>query len=132
MHSHLSNVVKAVHVLEDRSRQKNALITWINQQRALCAEWKSRPAKLRIEAAQSELQSMNDLLTNVGDRRNEAEIELIIRPDGQDADIEESLTKLESELIDAIASKQAAQDLIQKIDSLNAITTEFEAEGRNR
>ncbi|XP_032455805.1 nesprin-1 isoform X11 [Nasonia vitripennis] len=114
MQSHLSNVTKAVSELEEQTRQKNALITWINQQRALCAEWKSRPAKLRAEAAQSELQAMNDLLTNVGDRRSRAEAEFLIRPDGQDADIEEGLDKLEAELIDAIAGKQSAQDLIQK------------------
>lgn len=114
MQSHLSNVAKAVSELEEQTRQKNALITWINQQRALCAEWKSRPAKLRAEAAQSELQAMNDLLTNVGERRSRAEAEFLIRPDGQDADIEEGLDKLEAELIDAIAGKQCAQDLIQK------------------
>lgn len=114
MQSHLSNVTKAVGELEEQTHQKNALITWINQQRALCAEWKSRPAKLRAEAAQSEMQAMNDLLTNVGERRSRAELELLIRPDGQDADIEEGLDKLEAELIDAIAGKQSAQDLIQK------------------
>ena len=117
MQSHLSNVTKTVSELEEQARQKNALVSWINQQRALCAEWKSRPAKLRAEAAQSELQAMNDLLTNVGERRNRAEAELLIRPDGQDADIEEGLDKLEAELIDAIAGKQAAQDLIQKYRS---------------
>lgn len=114
MQSHLCNVTKAVSELEEQARQKNALVAWINQQRALCAEWKSRPAKLRAEAAQSELQAMNDLLTNVGERRSRAEVEFLIRPDGQDADIEEGLDKLEAELIDAIAGKQASQDLIQK------------------
>lgn len=114
MQSHLSNVTKAVNELEEQTRQKNSLINWINQQRALVAEWKSRPAKLRAEAAQSELQAMNDLLTNVGERRSLAEAEFLIRPDGEDADIEESMDKLEAELIDAIAGKQAAQDLIKK------------------
>jgi nesprin-1 len=117
MQAHLSNVAKAVSELEEQAHEKNALRVWINQQRCLCGEWKSRPAKLRTEAAQSELQAMNDLLTNVGERRSRAETELLIRLDGQDADIEEGLDKLESELIDAIARKQATQDLIHKYRS---------------
>ena len=112
MQTHLSNVTKSVSELEEQTRQKNALRAWINQQRAICAEWKSRPAKLRAEAAQAELQAMNDLLSNVGERRSRALTELSLIPD-QDDDIEESLNKLETELIDAIAGKQASQDLIQ-------------------
>lgn len=112
MQTHLANVIKTVSELEEQLRQKNALRTWINQQRALCAEWKSRPAKLRSEAAQAELQAMNELLTNVGERRTRALTELSM--DEKDHDIEEGLNKLEAELIDAIAGKQAAQDLIQK------------------
>ncbi|XP_034936487.1 nesprin-1 isoform X11 [Chelonus insularis] len=109
--SHLPNVTKAVNELEEQTRQKNELKTWINQQRTLCAEWKSRPAKLRSEAAQAELQTMNELLTNVGERKSRASMELSLDPDDK---IEEDLTKLENELIDAIADKQVAQELIQK------------------
>ncbi|XP_043257160.1 nesprin-1 isoform X11 [Colletes gigas] len=112
---HLMNVTKAVNELEEQTRQKNALRTWINQQRALCAEWKSRPAKLRSEAAHAELQAMNDLFGNVGERRTHAMTELSIHED--DHDIEEGLDKLEAELTDAIAGKQAAQELIQKYRS---------------
>jgi len=112
---HLANVTKTVGKLEEQLRQKNSLRAWINQQRALCAEWKSRPAKLRAEAAQAELQAMNELLTNVGERRTRALTELSIYE--EDHDIEEGLNKLEIELTDAIAGKQAAQDLIQKYRS---------------
>ncbi|XP_054006700.1 muscle-specific protein 300 kDa isoform X2 [Hylaeus anthracinus] len=112
---HLMNATKAVSELEEQTRQKNALRTWINQQRALCAEWKSRPAKLRSEAAHAELQAMNDLLGNVGERRTHAITELSIHE--EDRDIEEGLEKLERELTDAIAAKQAAQELIQKYRS---------------
>lgn len=115
MQTHLANVTKTVGELEERSRQKNALRAWINQQRALCAEWKSRPAKLRSEAAQTELQAMNEVLTNVGERRTRALTELSLHE--EDNDIEEGLNKLEAELTDAIAGKQAAQDLIQKYRS---------------
>nr|XP_034172930.1 nesprin-1 isoform X14 [Osmia lignaria] len=112
---HLMNVTKSLHDLEEQTRQKNVLRAWINQQRALCAEWKSRPAKLRSEAAHAELQAMNDLLGNVGERRTHALTELSLHEG--DHDIEEGLNKLESELTDAIAGKQAAQDLIQKYRS---------------
>lgn len=112
MQTHLANVMKTVSELEEQSHQKKALRAWINQQRALCAEWKSRPAKLRAEAAQAELQAMNEILTNVGERRTRALTELSIQD--KDQDIEEGLNKLETELIDAIAGKQAAQDFIQK------------------
>lgn len=115
MQTHLANVMKTVGELEEQLRQKNSLRSWINQQRALCAEWKSRPAKLRAEAAQAELQAMNELLTNVGERRTRALTELSIHE--EDHDIEEGLNKLEAELTDAIAGKQAAQDLIQKYRS---------------
>lgn len=116
MQVHLSNVTKSVSQLEEQSRQKNALRAWINQQRVICAEWNSRPAKLRVEAAQAELQSMNDLLSNVGERRVRAQTELSLKPE-EDDDIEESLDKLELELIEAIAGKNAAQDLIKKYRS---------------
>ncbi|XP_018395829.1 PREDICTED: nesprin-1 isoform X2 [Cyphomyrmex costatus] len=115
MQTHLANVMKTVGELEEQLRQKNSLRAWINQQRALCAEWKSRPAKLREEAAQAELQAMNELLTNVGERRTRALTELSIQE--EDHDIEEGLNKLETELAEAIAGKQAAQDLIQKYRS---------------
>jgi nesprin-1 len=115
MQTHLANVMKTVGNLEEQLRQKNTLRVWINQQRALCAEWKSRPAKLRSEAAQTELQAMNELLTNVGERRTRALTELSIQK--EDHDIEDGLNKLEAELIDAIAGKQAAQDLIQNYRS---------------
>ncbi|XP_018338972.1 PREDICTED: nesprin-1 isoform X6 [Trachymyrmex septentrionalis] len=115
MQTHLANVMKTVGELEEQLRQKNSLRAWINQQRALCAEWKSRPAKLREEAAQAELQAMNELLTNVGERRTRALTELSIQE--EDHDIEEGLNKLETELTEAIAGKQAAQDLIQKYRS---------------
>lgn len=58
---------------------------------------------------------MNDLLGNVGERRTHALTELSIHED--DKDIEEGLDKLEAELTDAIAGKQAAQELIQKYRS---------------
>lgn len=115
MQTHLANVAKTVGELEEQVRQKNALRVWITQQRALCAEWNSRPAKLRSEAAQAELQAMNELLANVDERRTRALTELSIHED--DRDIEEGLNKLEAELTDAIARKQAAQDLIQKYRS---------------
>lgn len=115
MQTHLGNVIKTVGELEEKLRQRNTLRTWISQQRALCAEWKSRPAKLRSEAAQAELQAMNELLSSVGERRIYALTELLIQD--EDHDIEEGLNKLEAELTDAIAGKQAAQNLIQKFRS---------------
>ncbi|XP_008555407.1 muscle-specific protein 300 kDa isoform X6 [Microplitis demolitor] len=114
MQTHLANVSKAVGELEEQAHQKNDLKAWINQQRALCAEWKSRPAKLRSEAAQAELQAMNELLGSIGERRSRALAELSLRPEDN---IEEGLDKLETELMEAIADKQATQELIQKYRS---------------
>lgn len=114
MQTHLANVTKAVGELEEHTRQKNALRAWTNQQRALCAEWKSRPAKLRSEAAQAELQAMNELLGSIGEKRSLALTELSLHPDGRDNDIQEDLNKVETELMEAIADKQATQDFIQK------------------
>ncbi|XP_012271233.1 nesprin-1 isoform X8 [Orussus abietinus] len=116
MQTHLTNVAKAVGDLEERNRQKNALRSWVNQQRALCAEWNSRPAKLRAEAARAELDAMNELLANVGERKTRAMTELSIGEDGED-DLLEGLGKLETELVEAIGGKRAAQDLIQNYRS---------------
>lgn len=114
----MANVMKTVGDLEEQLRQKNALRAWINQQRAVCAEWKSRPAKLRSEAAQAELQAMNELLANVDERRSRALTELSIHEEEEeDRDIEDGLNKLEAELTDAILGKQTAQDLIQSYRS---------------
>lgn len=56
---------------------------------------------------------MSDLLANVAERKNRLQTEFVINPD-EDGDLEEDLDKLETELIDAIACKKVAQDLIQK------------------
>ncbi|XP_043492348.1 nesprin-1 [Polistes fuscatus] len=126
MQTHLTNVTKVVADLEEQTRQKNALCMWINQQRALCAEWKSRPAKLRAEAAQAELQTMNELLVNVNERRTRALTELASHPEIQE--VEDGLNKLEAELTDAIVGKQASQDLIQKYrNQVQDIQTWFDA-----
>ncbi|XP_046474495.1 muscle-specific protein 300 kDa isoform X6 [Neodiprion pinetum] len=117
MQTHLTTVTEAVGSLEERAHQRNALSVWVNQQRALCAEWKSRPAKLRPEAAHTELQAMNELLAGVGERRTRALTELSSAQGGQTDDLESGLNKLEGELIEAIAGKQATQDLIERYRS---------------
>lgn len=106
------NVTKTLNDLKEQTRQKDALRAWITEQRAVCAEWKFRAPKLRSEAAHAELQAMNDLLGNIGERRTYALTELSLNENDQD--IVQELDKLESELMDAISRKQAAQDLIQK------------------
>ncbi|KAG7206621.1 hypothetical protein KM043_000301 [Ampulex compressa] len=116
MQTRLTGATAAVAELEEQARQRNALRAWITQQRAVCAEWRSRPAKLRSEAARAELRTMDELLASAGERRAQARAELSLREEA-DRDIEEGLAKLEAELIEALAGKRASQELIGKYRS---------------
>lgn len=98
--------------LEELQKQRASLQEWINTQQAVVTDWAARPTKLRPEAAKAELNSMNELLNTIGDRRTQLLTELSGLEDDE-SDIEGALNNLEDELSGAIANKQAGQSLIE-------------------
>ena len=69
------------------------------EQLAVVADWRSRPAKLRPDAARAELVSMNELLGAIAERRDRLVTELPVSEETEPK-LEEQLTKLETEVCD--------------------------------
>lgn len=57
--------------LESLKRQRDEIEDWIDKQRLVVTDWLSKPSKLRPEAIKQELVAMNDLLSNIGDKRTQ-------------------------------------------------------------
>ncbi|KAK2588097.1 hypothetical protein KPH14_004158 [Odynerus spinipes] len=110
--NHLSVVVQVLNEREELKQKRDKMMAWILNHRSFCHEWKSKPSKLYAEAAQDELRKAKDMLASIDEQRARALTELASHPDIQE--IEAGLNILEAELTEAIALKQAAEDLIQK------------------
>lgn len=95
----MSGLMSTVSELEESERQRASLQQWVAEQHAVVADWRSRPAKLRPEAARAELVNMNELLGAIGDRRARLVTELLVAEEPEPK-LEERLTKLETEVED--------------------------------
>jgi nesprin-1 len=93
----LSGLTSTVSELEEGQRQRALLQQWVAEQHAVVADWRSRPAKLRPEAARAELVSMHELLRAIEERRARAATELPVAEEAEPK-LEEQLTKLETEV----------------------------------
>jgi nesprin-1 len=93
----LSGLTSIVSELEEGERQRAALQQWITEQNAVVADWRSKPAKLRPEAARAELVNMHEMLGAVGERRARLVTELPVTEEGEPK-LEEQLNKLETEV----------------------------------
>nr|XP_016945201.1 nesprin-1 isoform X29 [Drosophila suzukii] len=110
--SHLGGLTASVSELEQQQKQRAELQDWVKKQQSSVSDWMMRPCKLRPEAAQQELVSMNDLLNSIGDKRSQLMLEMTGSLGDEDTDLDDNIDKLESELMDAIAKKQAGQNVI--------------------
>ncbi|XP_070067953.1 muscle-specific protein 300 kDa isoform X15 [Drosophila takahashii] len=110
--SHLGGLTASVSELEQQQKQRAELQDWVKKQQSSVSDWTMRPCKLRPEAAQQELVSMNDLLNSIGDKRSQLMLEMTGSLGDEDTDLDDNIDKLESELMDAIAKKQAGQNVI--------------------
>jgi nesprin-1 len=93
----LSGLTSTVSELEEGERQRASLQQWVTEQNAVVADWRSRPAKLRPEAARAELVNMHELLGAIGERRARIMTELPIVEESEPK-LEEQLCKLETEV----------------------------------
>lgn len=107
----MSNLTSSVAEFEEKDKLRTALKEWILTQKAVVTDWKNKPTKLRSEAAKQELNNINDLLTGVDQRRIQLTTELA---SPKNAEIEKMLDNLEIEITEAIASKQANQDIMDE------------------
>ncbi|KAJ9594434.1 hypothetical protein L9F63_014159, partial [Diploptera punctata] len=99
--------------LEELQRQRASLQQWVTEQNAVVTDWRSRPSKLRPEAARAELVSMQELLGAIGERKARLISEIQV---GEETgpNIEEQLNNLESDLTQVMAKKQRAQNVIEE------------------
>ncbi|XP_063222936.1 muscle-specific protein 300 kDa isoform X4 [Bacillus rossius redtenbacheri] len=109
----LGGLASSLSELEDLQRQRSALQQWAEQQRVVVADWRSRPSKLRPEAARAELAAMTELLATVGERRTRllTELPAVDEDDG----LEGRLESLEAELAAVLGKKQAAQGVMEEL-----------------
>lgn len=100
--------------MEEWKKQREALYDWIAEQRTVVNDWKSKPAKLRPESAKQELKSMHTLLALIADKRAKLLTELPSHGEllADEPNLEESLDSLEEELLQVIAKKQNAQQIM--------------------
>lgn len=92
MQVRLSGLTSTVSELEEKDRQLALLAQWVQEQLVHVTEWRSRPAKLRPDAARSELTAMQELLTTIGDKKTKLATELSA---GDNSEIERQLETLE-------------------------------------
>jgi len=97
----ISGLTSTVSELEEGERQRALLQKWVAEQLAVVADWRSRPAKLRPEAARAELVSMSELLGAIAERRDRLLTELPVSKETEPK-LEEQLTKLETEVCDTL------------------------------
>jgi len=87
--------------MEEWRKQRVELADWIAEQRAVVADWRSKPAKLRPESAQQELSAMNSLMNLITERRSKLLTELPSHGEllADEPNLEESLDELEEEVM---------------------------------
>lgn len=83
--------------MEEGERQRASLQQWVAEQNAVVTDWRSRPAKLRPEAARAELVNMHEMLGAIGERRARLVSELPVAEE-TGPKLEEQLSKLETEV----------------------------------
>ena len=102
--------------LEEWQKQRASLQQWITEQNAVVADWRSRPSKLRPEAARAELVAMQELKGEIGERRGK----LLTASSGvEDAEprLEDQLNKLETD-VSTILVLQSGDDWTFKIEKI--------------
>lgn len=67
----MDDLYRNVKDLESLKRQRDEIEDWIDKQQLVVTDWLSKPSKLRPEAIKQELVAMNDLLSNIGDKRTQ-------------------------------------------------------------
>ncbi|XP_071454288.1 muscle-specific protein 300 kDa-like [Hetaerina americana] len=110
--SHMVLLTSTVGQLEEKSRQRGNLGKWVAEQSTSVAEWASRPSKLRPEAAKAELQQMNEILSNLSEKKAQL-AELSASPKEADSALGSQLSQLEDDLNNVISKKQMAQGVIE-------------------
>nr|CAD7429520.1 unnamed protein product [Timema monikensis] len=108
----LSALSSTVSELEELQKQREVLHQWVSEQRATVADWRSKPSKLRPEAARAELAAMNEMMGGIGDRRVRLLTELTAQ-EGDQEDLEGQIEQLETELTQVMSKKQGAQGVIE-------------------
>ncbi|XP_044734627.1 nesprin-1 [Chrysoperla carnea] len=120
----LSAITSTVQEFEEQEKQRKILQDWIHTQKTAVTEWRSKPSKLRPDAAKQEINTFNDLMSAITENKNRLTIENAATGES-DTDLEDDLKQLEDFLIDTIAIKQTGQNTIERYRTLIQDTHEW-------
>lgn len=123
----VDKLLPCIDSLIDRVKEFDQVLTkrdeindWIEQKTIFASDIASKPSKLRAESAAQDLQSINDVIQGINQKRNIIVTELTNQlPDEEIADLEKRLDELELLLMNQIERKRANQGAIE--DYLNSI-----------
>ncbi|XP_052870916.1 muscle-specific protein 300 kDa-like, partial [Anopheles cruzii] len=105
----IGELVTAIGDCERLHRQRVELEGWIARQRAAVADWGSKPAKFRPDAAEQELRAMGELSRSVTVKRND-----LTGDSEQDRRLREDLEQLQAALRQVMERKRDDQLAIEK------------------
>ena len=100
VHSQISSCLSKANDLEDMDRQREELETWIDKKENEVAKLLQRPAKLRPDAAQLDINFISDFRSTVNEKNS-------------------GLEQLQQRLRDARAADCDCRDLKIKLDTLD-------------
>lgn len=110
--SRLVNLEQIIGDLEKWKKERDALNKWITEQSVVVNDWKSKPAKLRLESSKQDLNTLNNLSSQIEAKRNKALTELPSLKDNE-PDMEKLLSDLQKELMVVISEKESAQKVTE-------------------
>lgn len=113
-------LIEKVKGFDEILTKRDEINEWIEQQTIFANDIASKPSKLRPESAAQDLQSINDVIRAIGEKRNIVLTELTNQlPEDEATDLENRLDELESLLMNQIERKRINQNIID--DYLNSI-----------
>jgi len=113
-------LIEKVKGFDEILTKRDDINDWIEQQTIFANDVASKPSKLRPESAAQDIQSINDVLGGINEKRNIIMTELANQlPDEEVSDLEKRLDDLETILMNQIERKRNNQQFID--DYLNSV-----------
>ncbi|KAK6636175.1 hypothetical protein RUM43_009828 [Polyplax serrata] len=110
----ITTLTETLLEMEKWKKERNSILQWITEQKSAVNDWKSKPAKLRLESSKQELNTMNALLPQIQDKRNKILTEIPSEDEGtEEPHLGDMLNTLEEELMAVIAKKERAQQITE-------------------
>lgn len=117
----IDSLIEKVKEFDQVLTKRDEINDWIEQQTIFASDIASKPSKLRPESAAQDMQSINDVIQAINQKRNIILTELTNQlPDEEVADLEKRLDDLETMLMNQIERKRNNQGVIDEyLKSIN-------------